>query len=60
MDDEQDFRDREARYKAHMERFRAAHAAMPETMRDVLVELERQERWPQIMGKYAAVLEAPL
>lgn len=54
-----DFTDRESRYHAHMARFAQGHATMPEAQQKFLIELERQERWAQIMGPYAAVLDAP-
>lgn len=51
-----EFEERLGRYKAHMTRFRDAHASMKDPARSILVGLEMQERWPQYMGPVADLL----
>lgn len=45
---EDEYNERRARYDAHMERFKAAHAGHPHG--GLLIGLEAQERWTKIMG----------
>lgn len=52
-----EFHEREGRFVAHMKRFIQAHDGQPQG--DILIELERRERWPRIMGAAADVLPAP-
>lgn len=54
-----EFLRREQVYYAHMERFILVHRKQAPGQAEVLIELERTERWAKAMGEYAGVLEPP-
>ena len=54
---DEEFLGNEQRYYAHMKRFIDAHKDAPRG--DILIELERHDRWVACMGLAADVLEPP-
>lgn len=52
-----DFDNRMARWNEHMTRFAAVHREQPNGQ--ILIELERMESWPRLMGGLADVLDPP-